>query len=112
MKDENFMLAMTEVEKDAWISLKNVIKNFLGNNKDPDFVNIIESMLQKFNENQNSLFTCSLRLFSENLGAVSKEHDECFHQDIKEMGGSYQGQWKINMMGDYCWMLHLSLIHI
>ena len=46
MKVENFVLAITEVEKDAWISLKNVIKNCLGNNKDPDYVNIVESMLQ------------------------------------------------------------------
>ena len=46
MKDENFMLAMTEVEKDAWISLKDSIKNFLENNNDPDYFTIVESMLQ------------------------------------------------------------------
>lgn len=47
MKDENFIF-MTEVEKDAWISLKSVIKNFIGNNKDPDYINTIENKLQKF----------------------------------------------------------------
>lgn len=44
--------------------------------------------------------------FSENLGAVSEEQGGRFHQDIKEMDRRYQGHWDINMMGDYCWMLH------
>ncbi|GFU98556.1 uncharacterized protein TNCV_3653871 [Trichonephila clavipes] len=46
-----------------------------------------------------------LDYFSENLGAVSEEQGERFHQDIKEMERRYQGRWKVNMMADYCWML-------
>ncbi|GFW68345.1 uncharacterized protein TNCV_2263341 [Trichonephila clavipes] len=46
-----------------------------------------------------------LDYFSENLGAVSEEQGERFHQDIKEMERRYQGRWNVNMMADYCWML-------
>ncbi|GFX28007.1 uncharacterized protein TNCV_773911 [Trichonephila clavipes] len=46
-----------------------------------------------------------LDYFPENLGAVSEEQGECFHQDIKEMEHRYEGRWNVNMMADYCWML-------
>jgi hypothetical protein len=47
--------------------------------------------------------------FPENLGAVSEEQGEHFHQDIKEMEQRYQGRWNVNMMGNYCWMTHREI---
>jgi hypothetical protein len=44
--------------------------------------------------------------FPENLGAVSEEQGERFHKDIKEMETRYQGRLNVNMMGNYCWLLH------
>jgi hypothetical protein len=46
-----------------------------------------------------------LDYFPENLGAVSEEQGERFHQDIKKMETRYQGRWNVNRMGDYCWLL-------
>ena len=46
-----------------------------------------------------------LEYFPENLGALSKEQGERFHQDIKIMEKRYQGRWNINMIADYCWCL-------
>ena len=43
--------------------------------------------------------------FPENLGDVSDEQGERFHQDIKEMEIRYQGRWDAVMMADYCWCL-------
>ena len=43
--------------------------------------------------------------FPENLGAMSGEQGERFHQDIKEMETRYQGRWDAAMMADYCWTL-------
>jgi len=43
--------------------------------------------------------------FPENLGNVSDEQGERFHQDIKVMEQRHQGRWDINMMADYCWSL-------
>jgi hypothetical protein len=47
MFDDDFLLTMTEVEREAWIAFNSVTK-FLGNNKDPDYVTIVANMLQKF----------------------------------------------------------------
>ncbi|GBN80326.1 hypothetical protein AVEN_27723-1 [Araneus ventricosus] len=46
-----------------------------------------------------------LDYFPENLGAISEEHGERFHQDIKEMERLYRRKWNVSMIVDYCWML-------
>ena len=43
--------------------------------------------------------------FPENLGELSEEQGERFHQDIKVMEEMYQGRWDTHMMADYCWNL-------
>jgi hypothetical protein len=39
--------------------------------------------------------------FPENLGAVSDENGERFHQDISNMEKQYQGKWSPSMLADY-----------
>jgi hypothetical protein len=79
---------------------------------DPDYVTIVANMLEKFKvlgylmSLKINFFNSHLDFFPENLGAVSEEQGEQFHQDTKEMEIRYQGQWNVNMMGDYCWVLH------
>jgi hypothetical protein len=46
-----------------------------------------------------------LDFFPENLGAVSDEHGERFHQDISNMEKRYQSKWSLRMLADYCWTL-------
>lgn len=46
-----------------------------------------------------------LDFFPPNLGDVSDEHGERFHQQMKSMERRYQGSWNENMMGDYIWFL-------
>ena len=46
-----------------------------------------------------------LDFFRDNLGNVSEEHGERFHQDIQVMEKRYQGRWDEAMMGDYVWNL-------
>ncbi|RVE39820.1 hypothetical protein evm_015530, partial [Chilo suppressalis] len=41
----------------------------------------------------------------ENMGNVSDEHGERFHQDISGMEQRYQGKWSPAMLADYCWTL-------
>lgn len=83
----------------------------LGNNKHPDYVKIVNNMLQKFrtlgcNMSLKLHFLFShLDVFPDNLGAVSEEQGERFHQDIREMERRYQGRWNTSMIADYCWML-------
>jgi hypothetical protein len=46
-----------------------------------------------------------LDFFRENLGAVSEEQGEMFHQDIQMMEKCYEGKWNAAMRGDYIWVL-------
>ena len=48
MNDPNFTASMTEKEFAAWISFTVVVKNFLGNNKANNYIQIVENMLSKF----------------------------------------------------------------
>ena len=47
--------------------------------------------------------------FPNNLGPMSDEQGEDFHQEIKEMEIRYQGRWDAVMMADYCWNLHRDI---
>jgi hypothetical protein len=46
-----------------------------------------------------------LDFFPQNLGNVSDEHGERFHQDISTVETRYQGKWNPIMLADYCWTL-------
>ena len=46
-----------------------------------------------------------LHYFRQNLGNVSEEHEERFHQDILVIEKRYQGIWDKATMGDYIWCL-------
>ncbi|GBN45727.1 hypothetical protein AVEN_206458-1 [Araneus ventricosus] len=91
MKDENFETKMETNERKSRESFKLVITSFLGNKKDRNYKSIVEEMIKNF-----KILGCSMSLnvhfldshldyFPENLGAVSEEQGEIFHQDIKEM---------------------------
>ncbi|GBM59873.1 hypothetical protein AVEN_50458-1 [Araneus ventricosus] len=111
MKDENFETKMETNKRKAWESFKLDITSFLGNKKDTNYKSIVEEMIKNF-----KILGCSMNLkvhfldshlvsFPLNLGAVSEEQGERFHQDIKEMERRCQGKWNISVIDDYCWML-------
>jgi hypothetical protein len=89
---------------------KEVAKKFLGNIKDPLYKEIVRNMLDKF-----TLLGCNMSLklhflashpdyLPPNLGAVSEEQGERFHQDLKNVVRRYQGR-DVNIMADYCWSI-------
>ena len=41
--------------------------------------------------------------FAENLGDVSDQHGERFHQDISVMEQRFKGKWSPGMLADYFW---------
>jgi hypothetical protein len=111
MKDKAFESKMQDNEKEAWNAFRDVVLKFLGNQKDPNFKRIIRKMLTEFKDLGCSMslkvhFLAShLDYFPENLGAVSEEQGERFHQDINEMERRYHGRWNVNIMAEYCWTL-------
>ncbi|GBO14317.1 hypothetical protein AVEN_223157-1 [Araneus ventricosus] len=50
-----------------------------------------------------------LEFYPGNLGPVSDEHGERFHQDISNMGARYQGKWNPKMLADYFWTLKMDI---
>lgn len=52
-----------------------------------------------------------LNFFPKNLGDVSDEHGERFHQQLKTIERRYQGFWDEAMLGDYIWFLTREADH-
>ena len=102
---------MSDLEKKAWLSFREVVSTCLGNTENFDYHNIVENMLACFKAvgchmSLNVRFLhAHLDYFSQNLGDMSEEHGERFHWDIKIMETRYQGRWNVSMMADYCWCL-------
>ncbi|UYV77381.1 hypothetical protein LAZ67_15000800 [Cordylochernes scorpioides] len=95
-QDGNFQNSLNEVEAAAWNSFRNVCKNFLGSVKVENYRDIVNGLLLSYkargcNMSLKIHFLHShLDFFPDNLGAVSDEHGERFHQDISSMEKRYQ----------------------
>lgn len=111
IKDEAFPRKLGPLELKAWESFVKVVQNFLGNNKAPNYEDLVSDMLKSYKRLgcrmslKVHFLHSHLDFFPPNLGDVSDEHGERFHQDIFEMEKRYQGRYNPNMMGDYCWFL-------
>lgn len=111
MKDSEFVATMTTIEQNAWCSFVSVVKNFLGNQKSDDYVQLVENLICCYEalgcrmSVKLHFLASHLDYFPSNLGAYSEEQGERFHQDICQMEHRYQGRWNVNMMADYCWTL-------
>jgi len=109
LSDPNFVRKLNPLEKASWLSIVEVITNFLRNKRSKNYREIISNLLTNFqaqgcNMSLKIHFLHShLDFFPTNLGAVSDEHGERFHQDIKEMEKRYQGEPTAHMFAEYCW---------
>ena len=108
MRDQNFDKELTDDENSAWVSFKKVCNGFLGNHRAENYSAIVKELLASY---RNLGCNMSLKIhfldshldfFPENLGAVSDEHGERFHQDILSMEIRYQGKWSSYVLADYC----------
>ena len=111
LKDKHFMARMTAVEARAWVAFTNVVQGFLGNKKDDNYERIVDDLLLSLRglgcriSIKLHYLLSHLDKFPDNLGDVSEEQGDRFHQDIKVMEDRYQGRWDSYMMSDYCWSL-------
>ena len=111
IRDSSFPSSLNEMELSAWASFVEVVKNFLGNYKAENHCELIENMLKCYEQMgcrmslKMHFLHAHLDFFPANLGDVSDEHGERFHQQISIMESRYQGNFNPNMMGDYCWFL-------
>lgn len=111
LKDEKFPKLLSPIEAAAWNSFRLVVENFLGNNKSPNYKDIVEDLVKNYEAMgvhmslKIHFLHSHLDFFPENLGDVSDEHGERFHQELKAMERRYQGMYDTAMMGDYIWTL-------
>jgi len=91
MQDKQFDEDLNKTERSAWLSFKRICKDFLGNHKAANYQAIMQDLLTSYkamgcNMSPKIHFLEShLDFFPENLGKVSDEHGERFHQDIVAM---------------------------
>lgn len=111
MRDSDFPRTMTQTELSAWGSFKLLCDNFLGNHKAENYKDLVENLLDTF---QTLGCRMSLKIhflhshldfFPSNMGAISDEHGERFHQEIYDMEQRYHGMRNSSMMADYCWSI-------
>lgn len=111
IEDSSFTSTLNHTEKQAWDAFIDVTKNFLGNNKSADFRQKIKLMLDRYHKMGCNMslklhfLHSHLDFFPENMGSVSDEHGERFHQDVAAIEKRFQGRWEPAMLADNCWSL-------
>lgn len=109
MHDEDFENKLSDGEKAAWRAFKSVCSSFLGNEKADNYEDLVRDMVKCFrvigcNMSLKLHFLDShLDFFPQNLGAVSDEHGERFHQDIAMFEKRFSGRCNGSMLAEYCW---------
>lgn len=109
MASEKFYNLLSPFEKEAFSNIKAVVENFLGNHRAPNYKEIIHNMLMSFKRLKINMSPKihylheHLDFFRENLGKISDEHGERFHQQIKAFENRFQGKANENMLAEYVW---------
>ena len=111
MSDAHFDSVLQDTERDAWVSFKTLCHEFLGNTKAANYGELAQNLLTAYEvlgcrmSLKLHFIHSHLNFFPANLGDVSDEMGERFHQDISGMEKRYQGKWSVSMLSDYCWTL-------
>ena len=109
LKDTDFEDLYNLKELRAWEAFKSVYSGLLGNTLVPDYQACIENLLKSYEDMGYRMLLkihflhSHLNFFPPNLGAVSDEHGERFHQDITKMESNYQGKWNPGMLDALAW---------
>ena len=102
---------MSDLERNAWQAFRMIVEGFLGKHRRDDYVLLVSNLIKSYEKLgcrmslKLHFLHSHLDFFRDNLGNVSEEHGERFHQDIQVMEKRYQGRWDEAMMGDYVWNL-------
>lgn len=109
--DNEFFKKLNRVEKKAWKSFISLCENFLGNNRSDNYVEVVNDFLKAYGEMgcrmsiKIHFLHSHLDFFPENLGKLSDEQGERFHQEISAIETRFVGKSQIRMLANYCWSL-------
>ena len=91
LRNQYFMTTMTVVKARSWKAFSKVVLNFLGNKRADNYIELVEELLLSLQDLgcQMSIkahyLHSHLSEFPANIGNVSEEQGERFHQDVKVM---------------------------
>jgi hypothetical protein len=96
IRDSLFRLELTEQEQTAWDAFVLVVHNFLGKHRADNYVDLVDNLIAYQHLScrmslKMHLLHSNLTFFPSNMGAVSDEHSERFHQEMSTMETRYQG---------------------
>lgn len=107
MKNDQFENIHTTLVKGAFLSFKNIVRNFLGNKLTTHYKYIVQNSVNNFKK-INWHMQLNLRylhfyiiFFADNMGAIRNEHGERFHHRISAMKCRCRSQWNAVMLADY-----------
>lgn len=109
IRSEKFYKLLPPTAQEAFSNIKQVINGFLGNHRMENFKEIIHNMLMCFERMNINMSTKihflhqHLDFFKDNLGKISDEHGERFHQQIKHIEIRFQGKNDEHMLAEYMW---------
>lgn len=109
IRSEKFERLLSPFEGAAFQSIKSVINHFLGNHRADNYQEIIETMMENLHRIKVNMspkihyLHQHLDFFRENLGKISDEHGERFHQEIKSIEYRFQGKADASMLAEYVW---------
>ena len=89
---------MSDLEKNARLSFKDVVKNFLEDTHASNYTKILQKLTESYKVLGCNMsielyyLHCHFVSFPGNLGAVSGEQGERFHHDLKVIEERYQGR--------------------
>lgn len=106
-----FLASLSPIEKTAFEAMREVITNFLGNKKAENYRELVYAMIEAFRamgarmSSKLHFFHAHFDFFPDNLGALSDEHGERFHQEIAAIEERFEGKDYSHMLGEYCWSI-------
>lgn len=109
-KDQNFKKLLTKNELNAWNSFISLCDNFLGINRSRNYKAVVTKFLDSFQKQgiketvKIHFLSAHLNYFPDNVGKLSDEQGERFHQEVSKIEKRYQGRWNKTMLADYVWL--------
>jgi hypothetical protein len=111
MNDAEFYGHLNENEKSIWNAFRDVINGFLRNNRSPNYrqnIDLLLSELQAYGCRMSiklHFLNAHVDYFPGNVGQMSEEQGERFHQELKDFEKRYHGKISSSILADYCWNL-------
>ena len=96
--DKGFLKKLNPVEKRAWLSFISFCEEFLGNKRSANYIDVVNEFLEAYGEMgcnisiKTHFLDSHLGFFPENLGQLSDEQGERFHQEILAIEKHFEGK--------------------